>query len=86
MDGGVEEAFAATLGVLTMPGVLGDVGEQAGVEYALPIAGRITAAIEVEGGPSEVPPHLLRHLFQRSQALREQDHICFIDGSHGDGS
>jgi hypothetical protein len=86
MDGSVEQLFAPALGVLTIPGVLGDVGEQAGVEYALPIAGRIKAAIEVEVGPSEVQPHLFRHLFQRSQALREQDHICVIDGSHGDGS
>src|SRR5919199_83672 len=63
MDGGVEQLFAPALGVLTIPGVLGDVGDQAGIEYALPIAGRIKAAIEVEVGTSAVQPDILGPLF-----------------------
>src|SRR5262245_39510041 len=35
---------------------------------------------------SQVLPHLYRHLLQRFQALRQQHHIRFIDGRHGDGS
>jgi len=83
MDGGVEEAFAAALGTLAVARVLGDVGDQTGIEDALPIAGRVKAAIEIEIGPSEVQPDLLRHFFQRLEALGQQHHICFIDRSHG---
>jgi hypothetical protein len=35
MDGSVEEAFAAALGVLAIARILFDVGAQAGVENAL---------------------------------------------------
>ena len=86
MNRGVEEPLAPALGTLTVARILGDVGDQAGIEYALPIAGRIKAAIEVEVGTSEVQPDLLGHLFQRSQALRAQDYIGFIDGRHGNRS
>ena len=58
MDGGVEQALPPALGVLTIPGVLWNVGDQAGIENALPIAGRIKAAIEIEIGTSEVQPDL----------------------------
>ena len=84
MDGGVEEAFAAALGALAVTGVLFDVGDQAGIKNTLPIVGGIKTAIEVEGGASEVQPHLFSYLFQRFQALWQQDHVCFIDRSHGD--
>ena len=69
MDGGVEQALPPALGVLTIPGVLWNVGDQAGIENAFPIVGGIKAAIEVEVGTSEVQAHLCGHLFQRSQAL-----------------
>ena len=54
MDGGVEEAFAPPLGVLAVAGILLDVGDQAGIEKALPIARRVKAAIKVEIGPAEI--------------------------------
>ena len=84
MDGGVEEAFAAALRALAVPGGRFDVGDQAGMKNTLPIAAGIKTAIEVEVGASEVQPHLFGHLFQRFQALRHQDHVWFIDRSHGD--
>src|SRR5947207_8548846 len=37
MDGFVEEAFASALGVLAIPGILFDVGDQARIENALEI-------------------------------------------------
>ena len=84
MDRGIEEPLAPTLGVLAVPGILFNGGEQAGIETALPIMRRITAAIEIEIGPSEVQPDLFGHLLERFQALGQQHHICFIDRSHGD--
>ena len=48
MNGGVEEAFAAVLGALTVTGILFDVGNQAGIKNTLPIVGGIKTAIEVE--------------------------------------
>jgi hypothetical protein len=84
MDGGVEEAFAATLGALAVTGVLFDVGDQAGIKNTLPIVGGIKTAIEVEIGSAEVQPNLFGYLLQRVQALRQQDHVCLIDGSHRD--
>jgi hypothetical protein len=84
MDGGVEEAFAAALRGLAVTGVLFDVGDEAGMKNTLPIVRGIKTAIKVEVGASEVQPHLFRHLFQRFQALRQQDRIGFIDWSHGD--
>src|SRR5215467_14083858 len=69
MDRFVEEALPSTLRALAVPRLLGDVGDQAGIEDALPIAGRIKAAIEVKVSTSEVQAHLFGHLFQRSQAL-----------------
>ena len=71
MDGGVEEAFASTLGRLAVARILFDVGNQASIENALPMMRRIKAAIEIERGPSEVQPDLFGHLLQRFQALRE---------------
>src|SRR6187455_2485280 len=48
MDDGVEEPLAASFGALTVAEILGDVGDQAGIENALAIVGGIKAAIEVE--------------------------------------
>src|SRR2546425_371796 len=48
MDGFVEEAFASTLGSLSVARILFDVGDQAGIEHALPIVRGIKAAIKVE--------------------------------------
>jgi hypothetical protein len=44
----------------------------------------ITTTIEVQGGSTEIDTHLFGHLFQRLQALWEEDHIGLIDRSHGD--
>jgi phosphotransferase system glucose/maltose/N-acetylglucosamine-specific IIC component len=54
MDGSAEEAFAPPLGVLAIAGILLDVGDQAGIENALPIACRVKAAIKVEIGSAEI--------------------------------
>ena len=84
MDHFIAEAFAAALGVLAMTRILCAVRNQPRIEYALPIACGIKAAIEVQVGPSEVQPDLFGYLFQRFQALREEDHVGLIDRSHGD--
>jgi hypothetical protein len=54
MDRFVEEAFASTLGSLSVVRILFDVGDQARIENALPIVHGIKAAIEVEVGTSQV--------------------------------
>src|SRR5712692_11620742 len=54
MDGFVEQAFASTLGSLSVARILFDVGDQARIENALPIVRGIKAAIEVEVGTSQV--------------------------------
>jgi len=64
MDRFVEEAFASALGRLAVARILFDVGDEARIENALPIACGIKAAIEVEIGPSEIQPDLFGHLFQ----------------------
>src|SRR5215471_11598318 len=84
MDRGVEEPLAPTLGAPAVAGILGDVGDQARIENALPIMHRIKAAIQIEIGPSEVQPDLFGHLFQRLQAFRKQDHVGLIARSHRD--
>lgn len=84
MDGGVEEAFAAALRRLAVARILFDVRDEAGIENAFAIVGRIKTPIEVEIGAVQGQPHLFGRLFQRFQALREQDHVGLVDGSHGD--
>src|SRR5436309_12693118 len=84
MDGGVEEPLAAALGVLAVAGILGDIGDQARIEDALPIVCRIKATIEIEIGTSEVQSDLFGHFLQRLEALWQQDHVSLIDGRHGD--
>jgi hypothetical protein len=69
MDRFVEEALPSTLRALAVPRMLGDVGDQAGIEDALPIVCRIKATIEVEIGAAEVQAYLCGHLLQRVQAL-----------------
>jgi hypothetical protein len=86
MDGGVEQPLPPALGVLAVARILGDVGDQASIENALPIVHGIKTAIEVQVGASEVQPDLLGHLLQGVQALRQQHHIGFIDGSNRQGS
>src|SRR6266478_1857436 len=80
----IEQPLAPTLGTLAVTRILLDVGDHTGIEDALPIVHGIKAAIEVEIGTSEVQPDLFGHLLQRLQALRQQDHVCLIDGSHWD--
>ena len=80
----MEEACASAFGVLAMTRMLFEVRNQPRMEDALPIACRIKAAIEGEGGPSAVSPDLFGYLFQRLQALWEEDHVGRIDRSHGD--
>jgi len=84
MDGFVEEAFASALDSLPVARILFDIGDQARIENAFPIVCGIKATIEVEIRASEVHTHLFGHFLQRFQALREQDHVGLIDGSHGD--
>src|SRR5215470_19381286 len=50
MDGFVEEAFPSALRGLAVAGILFDIGDQAGIENALPIVRGIKAAIQVEVG------------------------------------
>jgi hypothetical protein len=45
----------------------------------------ITAAIEVEGGASQVRPDLLGRLLQGYEPLRPQDHGCLMGGSNRGG-
>src|SRR5262245_63818705 len=52
MNGSVEQAFASALRGLAVAGILFDVGNQAGIENALPIVRGINTTIEVEQGPS----------------------------------
>ena len=70
MNGGVEQAFASALRGLAVAGILFDVGNQAGIENALPIVRGIKTTIEVKVGSTEIDTHLFGHLFQRFQALR----------------
>ena len=84
MDGSIEEPLASALGVLAVAGILGDVGNQTHIENALAIGEGVKATIEVKVGASEVHTDLLSYAFQRFQTIREQHHVRFIDGSHGD--
>jgi hypothetical protein len=59
MDGFVEAAFPSALRGLAVAGILCDIGDQAGIEHALPIVRGIKTAIKVEVGTSEVQPALL---------------------------
>ena len=54
MDGFIEAPLASALGGFAIAGILLDVGDQAGIEYALAIVDGIKAAIEVEVGASHV--------------------------------
>src|SRR5215831_12436547 len=71
MDGGIEEAFASTLGRRAVARILCDVGNQARIEHTLAIVGGIKAPIEIERGASQVQLHLFGYLLQRFQALRQ---------------
>jgi hypothetical protein len=84
MDRVVEEAFASTFRGLAVAGILFDIGDQAGIENALAIVRGIKATIKVETGTSEVQPDLFGYLLQGVEALRQQDHVGLVDGSHGD--
>jgi hypothetical protein len=63
MDHGIEQPLAPTLGALAVARILWDVGHHTGIKNALPIVRRITAAIQIEIGPSEIQPDLFRHFF-----------------------
>ena len=54
MDCGIEQPLAATLGALAVAWILGDIGDQARIENALPVVGGIKAPIEVEIRSAEV--------------------------------
>jgi hypothetical protein len=54
MDGSVEASRAPAFGRLALAGTLCDVGDEARMEHGMPMACGITAAIEVEGGASQV--------------------------------
>jgi len=70
MDRGVKKPLAPALGVLAVAGILGDIGDQARSENALPVVHRIKAAIQIELGTSEVQPDLFGYLLQGVEALR----------------
>ena len=80
----MHQALPSALGGLAIARILVDVRHQPRMEKARPIPCGITAAIEVEVGPSEGQPDLFGYLFQRFQALREEDHIGLIDRRHGE--
>src|SRR5215510_10797818 len=84
MDHCVEQPFVSTLGTLAVTRIHLDLGDHTGIENALTIVSGIKAAIEINIGTSEVQPDLFGHLLQRFQALREQDHVRLVDGSHGE--
>ena len=86
MDRVVEQPLAPTLGGFAIPRILFDVGDHTRIEDHLPIVRRIKATIEVEVGAFEVQTDLFGHAFQCFQTIREQHHIRFIHGSHGNGS
>jgi len=71
MDGSVEASLAPALGHLALARTLCDVGDEARMEHAMPMACGITAAIEVAGGASQVSPDLLGHLLQGFEPLRQ---------------
>src|SRR5215471_7419295 len=56
------------------------------IKNALAIRSGVKAAVEIDISASEVQPDLFRHLFQGVQPLGQQDHVCLIDGCHGEGS
>ena len=60
----VKETFAAALGALAVAGILGDIGDQARIENALPVVRSIKATIEIEIGLSEVQPDLFGYFLQ----------------------
>lgn len=60
-------------------------GVEARVAHAMPMACGITAAIEVEGGASQVRPDLLGHRLQGVEPLRPQEHVGLMDGSNRGG-
>jgi hypothetical protein len=53
VEGSVEQPLPPALGVLAVAGLLGDGGDQAGIEDALPLARGVKAAIQVQGGTSQ---------------------------------
>ena len=85
VEGFVEQPLASAFGGLAIARILFDVRNHTGIEDALPIAGGIKTAIEINIGTSQVYPDLLGHLLQGMQPLGQEYHIRFIDGSHWDG-
>ena len=85
VDGRVTEAFAPSLGGLTVEGMLLALGEQAGIKNTRAMVRGVKAAIQVEIGASEVHADLLGSLRHGFQALWEQDHVGLLDRRHGDG-
>jgi len=83
MDGSVEASLAPTLGRLALARALCDVGDELHMEHAIPMVCGITAAIEVEGGASQVRPDLLGHLLHGVESLRQEDHVWLMGGSNG---
>jgi hypothetical protein len=84
-DGRVEASLAPALGRLALARTLCDVGDEARMAHAMPMACGIIAALEVEGGASQVRPDLRGHLLQGVEPLRQQEHVCLMDGSNRGG-
>src|SRR5262245_42433891 len=82
MEHGIEQPLAPTLGALAVARILWEVGNHTGRQDPLPLVRRIQAARQLERGPAENPPALLRHLFERRQACREPDPVGLLPRSH----
>ena len=64
MDAVIAEAFTSSLWPRAVPWVLLDVRDHACIEHALPIPGRLKAAIAIAIGTSQGHPDLFGHLLQ----------------------
>jgi len=70
MDGGIEEPLAPSLGLLTVTGILCDVGNHSSIEHALAIVLGIKARVEIQIDSSKVQTDQLSDPFQGFQPLR----------------
>ena len=85
MDDRVEAPLAPARGRLARARTLGEGGDEARREQAIPMACGITAAIEVEGGASQVRPDLLGPRLHGFEPLRQQDQVYRMDGGNRGG-
>ena len=76
MDAVIAEAFTSSLWPRAVPWVLLDVRDHACIEHALPIPGRLKAAIAIATGTSQGHPDLFatcfNHIPSDLEAIRKQ--------------